>query len=176
MVFRAILETNGTDQEALFGMGGVYFKKGDRKRAAEAWLNLKVLNPSYPNIEGWLSQVQPKSDSSQQLIPPPPPRQAPTAAPPPTQRPAPRAWGESDQEGLSDEEDWRKQAVRVDRTDLPLSEAPAPAETPPPSDVDTKGEDDLGKWMGGKVPVWVVPTGWALVLVYVGVIALIYFS
>ncbi len=162
-VFRAVVESSPQDQEALFGIGGVYFKKGDPRRAAEAWLKLKTLNPAYPNIDGWLAQVQTRPSSSPH-IPSPEPTPYPAPSPPrPARREASREPGEED--------DWRRQAVRVDRTDAPPVPKPEPKPVPAP---ESAAADDVSRWMGGKLPGWVVPVGWVLIALYLLIIFAIY--
>jgi hypothetical protein len=169
MLFRTILDTDANDQEALFGMGGVHFKKGDARRAAEAWLKLKVLNPAYPNIEGWIAQAQQKLPSSPQISAP---RHPPSSVeiPLPPRRPS---YEDSEFGHGEEEDDWRRQPVRVTKVDAPRIESPKPL--PPSKGTETGNEDDESKWMGGRIPTWMIPAGWVLMLIYLGVIGLLYF-
>ncbi|MCG3197916.1 MAG: tetratricopeptide repeat protein [Candidatus Omnitrophica bacterium] len=169
-VFRAVVESNPNDQEALFGIGGVYFKKGDHRRASEAWLQLKTLNPNYPNIDGWLSQLQTRPPSSQQIQAPPPPS-FPTPSPARPSGTPSRSFRREDLGGTVEEDDWRRQAVRVERTEVPRAPKPEPKPAPVP---DTEAPQDISKWMGGKVAGWVVPVGWVLIALYLLVVYALY--
>ncbi len=153
-LFTRILEAQPSNEEALFGIGGVHFKIGDSKKAIEQWLKLKVINPQYPNLENWIQQAK-------QKLPPPVPKKEPH--PPVSTEP---------------EEDWQRQSVRV--TEEMQQEALAKAaESPPPSpsQVEPEIEEILEEDDGIVRPKsWVIPLGWGLIVLYIGLIWLFYFS
>lgn len=174
MLFHRILEAHPNDQEGLFGIGGVYFKRGDFKKAAESWFRLKALNPSYPNIEGWLAKVQEKLPSSQNIASPPASESYAAAPPRPSRPPSSQRITPPSRE---EDEDWRRQSVRVG-SDIDLDklvvEPPVKAQEPEKREPDEM-LDDISKWMGGTVPAWVAPAGWGLVLLYAAVVVMVYF-
>ena len=158
-LFREILEKDPNDQEALYGIGGVHYKKGDYKRAAEAWLRLKVLNPSYPNIDQWVAEVQKYLTPSGLSVAAPssaaPQEPAPAYAPPPPPSAA--------------HEDWQRQSVRVEEIDERAFEEPLPEERK------ATAEEEKEEWEMGAPQPWTVKAGWVAVLLYLALIAGFYF-
>jgi len=181
ILFQDLLTANPSDQEALFGMGGVHFKKGEFAKAAEAWMRLKVFNPDYPNIDDWITKARDKAASAPATprapatptlppsapqqgwqghsAPPPPPDFSKPGTPPP---PSGASRGG---------EDWQKSMVRVDKTEPP----PEPPPPPKPKKKPPKPEMEAGPPVD-PLPTWLVPTGWALMVVYAVAVYVIYFS
>ncbi|MCA9430420.1 MAG: hypothetical protein KC940_07930 [Candidatus Omnitrophica bacterium] len=157
-LFHRIHETQPNNQEALFGIGGIHFKKNEPKKAIESWLKLKVLNPNYPNLENWIQQAK-------QKLPPAP------------EKPSPRPTHSASPSSLNVEEDWRQQSVKVTdpQVDTP-HRAPKPAAKPKQEKTqidEILEEDDDGSI---KPRSWVIPMGWGLLTVYLLVIWILYFS
>ena len=188
-LYNLVLQKNPKDQEALFGVGGIHFKRRAYKKAAESWLKLKDLNPSYPKIESWIAQVE------KHLAPPPPP------AAPPSPSPAPPAESSPDRPKMSpgkevpqsytaplpvpdlpeaednEDEDWQRQAVRIDEIDEDALRTPLPD----PVASEEKEEPKAKKWEfqdepeDAAPPPWTLSVGWIAVWLYVALIWRIYF-
>jgi tetratricopeptide (TPR) repeat protein len=187
-LFNQVLENNPHDQEALFGIGGIHFKKAEYKKAAESWLRLKVMNPAYPKIDSWIQQAQKHlTPSTQHLQVPPsgpgqaapgaskapsspsvsPPKPAPVA-PPPSREPSRTPSSLSDD--FAEEDSWRSQAVRVDKIDEAALEKELPKPKPAAKDeIVGVGRDR------NAIQSWVATLGWILVPLYAIAIWLIYF-
>jgi tetratricopeptide (TPR) repeat protein len=187
-LYSLVLQKNPNDQEALFGVGGIHFKRGEYRKASEAWLTLKALNPSYPRIEEWVAQVE------KRLAPPPPPPVPRPSPEPPPQSPAvqpktpPRVEvlqsytaplpvpDLSEMDGTEDE-DWQRQAVRIDEINEDALKSPLP-EPPPP---DQREEPKAKKWefqdepLDEAPPRWTLSVGWIVVWVYAALVWRIYF-
>ncbi len=171
--FEEILNTDPHHQEALFGLGGVHFKKGDKRKAAEIWLKLRRVNPAYPHIDSWISQVQDAIAPPIQTSPSSPPSR-PATTPLPTQASSPTAFPRRptqprrrDEMNLAVEthegdDDWTKQSVRVDVTkQKEVVVEPATIEEPTPP-----RNEPIPEFRPNPIPVWVTPLSWILVMGY----------
>lgn len=156
-LFNRILETQPSHTEALFGLGGVYFKQGEHRKAIEQWLKLKVIDPNYPNLENWIGQAK-------QKLPPSPPRKPASSLDVSTEAPAP-------------DEDWRRQSVKISEEEqeraLAAAARPQPRVEAEPEPPEAILEEDDGVV---RAKPWVIPVGWGMIVVYVGLIWLLYFS
>jgi hypothetical protein len=174
--FEEILTKDSHHQEALFGMGGVHFKKGDKRKAAEAWLKLRRINPAYPHIDSWVSQVQDAIPQPTQAAPRQPQAQpvtlSPTPAPPSTySRRAtqpPRLDVDHGMKSHEGDDDWTKQSVRID-----TSKASAVKEVV--SEPSPQRYEPVPEFKPNPIPIWVTPLSWILVIGYAVLFVGVYF-
>ena len=176
ITFEYILSKEPHHQEALFGLGGVHFKKGDKPKAAETWLKLKRINPDYPHIDTWVSQVQevaapPQASppkSTPRPIPPTPPQPAPSTFPSrPTRHLEPEtAHVEGTHEG---DDDWTKQSIRVDVAQRDTMAEPVIDEPTP------HNSEPIPEYRPNRIPIWVTPLSWILVIGYAVLFVGVYF-
>lgn len=185
-MFERVLDNDSTNAEALFGIGGVHFKRGDRRKAAEAWLKLKRINPVYPHIDSWLSQVSDALPSAKpQPAPPPAPRPRPSTVSPepeaspsafprrPTQ-PHPRPPLDHGLDSHDGDDDWTRQSVRVDTTRReevepePVLDQQVNKSVPPTA-------EPIPQFKPNPVPIWVTLISWVLVVGYAVLFVGIYF-
>jgi len=167
-LYREILSNHPNDPEALFGTGGIHFKRGEHKKAVETWLKLKVLNPSYPNLDQWIANAKKNLSPSGLSTPPsPPPRpQTPSTSQrvpiPPTSSRAP-------------EEDWQRQSVRIDHLDEEALKEPPPAPKFKKEKGKTEPVEEEDESLDNAPPDWLAQAGWGLVVLYIALIWGIYY-
>lgn len=177
--FKTLLADNPQEQEALFGLGGIHFKRGNKSLAAELWLRLKKLNPAYPHIDSWLDQVVEKT------VPPPvstPSIEAREEAPPsrPAQQPLQHSFQPKQRTRRPDsspsqidapegDDDWRNQSVRVMALDEPEAEEPAPTV----SEVKAKPTSSIPQ--AERIAVWTRVVSWLCIVLFGAGVALVYF-
>lgn len=172
MTFEYILSKEPYHQEALFGLGGVHFKKGDKRKAAEAWRKLQDINPDYPHIDSWVAQVQ-DAPVTPPVSPAPKPQSPPAAPPAFSRRPAQRPPHDIDSDHEtrihSGDDDWTRQSVRVDvaqreAVEEQVIEEPAPRRSEP-----------IPAFKPNPIPIWVTPLSWILVIGYAVLFVGVYF-
>ena len=162
-LYREILSIDPNDSEALFGTGGIHFKRAEHKKAIESWLKLKVLNPSYPNLDQWVANAKKNLATSGPSSPPPPsPAQRPKA---PTPLPSPQG----------PVEDWQRQSVRVDHIDEEVLKEPLPTPKSKARKTQPEPVEEAEDFPNGAPPAWVAKAGWGLAILYIVMIWGIYF-
>lgn len=178
-IFKAILAENPQDQESLFGLGGIHFKRGSKTQAAELWRRLKILNPAYPHIDSWLNQVvekvnppaaspEPPVESRQEAPLPRPLPQFPQKPFQPKQRTRRPGTTPSQLDLPEGDDDWTKQSIRVVALDEPETEEPVPvpevkqrnaSSIPPPE----------------KIAAWTKAVSWISMLIFAAAVIAAYF-
>jgi tetratricopeptide (TPR) repeat protein len=170
-IFQSMLNADSNDQGALFGLGGVHFKRNDYRKAVECWLKLKIINPDYPNLENWIAQAQSKFKS---LTP------VPKTGPPTTSMhdlPTKRTTPPSKPAGFygppsKGKEDWQSGIVRIKETEI---EKKLTAHQPSPQLVVHTVEPDL-KTLDtvNPVPFWLPLLGWISLVIMSILVVLLY--